>query len=133
MADIGDRTYLLHFERAIGKKQSDAQRKAYGLGKRKSRKWTPQAQHYVGSTDDLPRRIEEHRAGRTSAARFTQRAKQQGILFRVARVLRGGTDTEYEIKRRKNSKAQCPICNGRVKLSDQDLTRAEIDNELLPF
>lgn len=133
MADIGNRTYLLHFERPIGRKQSDQARDRYGLGKRKSKTWKPTAQHYMGSTDDLARRIEQHRNGRTSAARFTQAAKREGILFRVVRVLRGGTAVEYALKRRKNSKALCPVCNTGAKMTDKDLTRAEINDELVPF
>ncbi len=131
--DRGNRTYLLHFEKPIGRKQSNGARERYGLSKRKRNTWTPTAQHYVGSTDDLARRIGEHERGRSSAARFTQAAKREGILFRVVRVLRGGTDTEYEIKRRKNSKKQCPVCNPNVKLSSKDLTQSEIDSELIPF
>ena len=55
-------------------------------------------QHYCGSTDNLDRRIEEHRAGR--GARFTEVAKERGIEFSVARVWDSAGETlSAELKR----------------------------------
>jgi len=87
----------------------------------------------VGSTDDLARRIEEHRQGRSGAASFTRAAKRAGVRFIVARVLRGGTDTEYAIKRQKNTPHWCPICNAKVQMTEIDMTPEEIENELVAF
>ena len=66
------------------------------------------AQHYLGSTNDLDRRIWEHRQG--LGARLCQVAKERGIGFIVAEVWFGGRRLERQLKRQKNSPKFCPIC-----------------------
>lgn len=68
------------------------------------------AQHYVGSTDNLPRRIEAHRNGR--GARLCEVAKERGIGFSVVRTWDGGRDVERRIKNWHNAPKLCPICAG---------------------
>jgi len=65
--------------------------------------------HYLGSTEDLGRRLEEHRAGR--GARLTEVIQAQGIGFVLARTWRGGSRTlERFLKRRKEApRLCCPI------------------------
>lgn len=80
--------YLLHFERPICP--------------------THPAQHYLGWTNNLYRRIEEHRAG--TGARLAQVAQERGISFVVARIWPGDRDFERWLKRQKNGKRLCPLC-----------------------
>lgn len=81
--------YLLHFDAPISP--------------------THTAQHYLGYTDCLQRRIDAHRKGQ--AARLTQVAHERGITFQVARVWRNGTRSlERRLKNRKNHRRLCPIC-----------------------
>ena len=133
MTDIGTRTYVLHFEKPFGKKQTPERRAAFGLAPRKNDHYESTARHYVGSTSDLAERIEAHAMGKSSAASFTQAAKRAGVSFKVARVLKGGTDIEYKIKRQRNTPKWCPICNADARLTDLDLTPDEIEDELVVF
>ncbi len=69
------------------------------------------AQHYLGSTDNLSRRLAEHRAGR--GARLCEVALERGIGFVLARTWTGDRRTERKLKRRKEGPRLCPICNRR--------------------
>lgn len=66
------------------------------------------AQHYLGSTNDLDRRIWEHRQG--VGARLCEVAKERGIGFTLAEVWVGGRRLERQLKRQKNGPKFCPIC-----------------------
>ena len=69
------------------------------------------ARHYVGFTEDLTQRIEDHRAGR--GAKLTGAAAAAGIPFVVARTWEKVTRTfERRVHRTKNSPKVCPICSG---------------------
>jgi predicted GIY-YIG superfamily endonuclease len=78
-------TYLLHFDRPY-----------------------KHAKHYVGSTRNLAQRLAEHTAGR--GARLTQVVRDAGISWRLARTWPGLTETERDIKARRNTPAMCPAC-----------------------
>lgn len=69
------------------------------------------AQHYIGFTDDLDRRIREHRGGK-SGARIVSEFHDRGIGFTVARVWPDGTrELERTLKtKRKKATALCPKC-----------------------
>ncbi|MGH8644349.1 MAG: hypothetical protein ACREX4_07790, partial [Gammaproteobacteria bacterium] len=71
------------------------------------------ARHYLGPTEDLGRRLEEHRAGR--GARLMEVIKAQGIGFVLARTWRGSRTLERLIKHRKGTPRLCPICRGRLQ------------------
>ena len=81
------------------------------------------AQHYLGSCTDLRQRLADHRAGR--GARLTQVAKERGIGFIVAATWPGGRQEERRLKRRKDGRRLCPICNGHALLLDFDLADVE--------
>ena len=80
--------YLLHFERRLH-----------------------HAGHYLGSTDDLTRRLAEHRAGR--GARLIEVITEAGIDFVLARTWQGDRNLERRLKRRKEAPRLCPLCQGR--------------------
>lgn len=90
MAKPKDRVYLLHFARPY-----------------------KHARHYLGTTTDVPQRLEQHRAG--TGARLTQVVHLAGIGMVVARTWVGGRRLERQLKRRKNGPRLCPICNSGGK------------------
>lgn len=71
-------------------------------------------QHYLGSADDLEKRMKLHKAGR--GCRLADIALQRGIDFQLARTWAGGRQEERQLKNQKNGRRLCPICNPR---SDQ--------------
>lgn len=81
--------YLLHFNQRINPKRP--------------------TQHYLGYAKDLDRRIRNHRLGK--GARLCEVAKERGITFKVAEVWMGDRSLERRLKRQKNSRRFCPICN----------------------
>lgn len=84
--------YLLHFDRPICP-------------------WRP-AQHYLGWTTDLESRVLAHRQG--EGARLTEVALGRGIRFSVVRTWEGGREIERKLKRQKNGRRLCPICQEKL-------------------
>lgn len=68
------------------------------------------AKHYLGCTDNLDRRMEEHKTGQ--GARLLQVLTEKGIGFEVVRTWEGSFEKEAELKSKKNSPRLCPICQG---------------------
>jgi predicted GIY-YIG superfamily endonuclease len=84
-------TYLIHLDRPLGGPVHFAQ-------------------HYVGTTIDLDRRLETHRAG--LGARILAAANERGIAYSVVRTWPGGRETEKRIKAQRNAPRLCPACSG---------------------
>lgn len=81
--------YLLHFDRPLA-----------------------HAQHYLGFTDDLETRLRLHaNPNGSSHHRLMQVIHEQGIGFVLARAWTGDRDAERGLKRRKEGRRLCPICN----------------------
>jgi predicted GIY-YIG superfamily endonuclease len=84
--------YLLHFDRPLA-----------------------HARHYIGSTDDLERRLHEHEQG--NGARLMAAVARAGIPWRLARtkswpqLLPGDRVWERRLKRYKKSRRLCPFCS----------------------
>lgn len=76
--------YLLHFERPIS------------------------PHHYIGYTEDIDARLEEHRNGH--GARLCAVAAERGISFELVRTWDGDRTEECRLKNRKNGHRLCPIC-----------------------
>lgn len=57
----------------------------------------------------MEERICNHRRDR--GARLSAVAKERGITFKVAEVWSGDRSLEPQLKRQKNSRRFCPICN----------------------
>lgn len=70
------------------------------------------AAHYVGfANSDVDKRIERHRNG-GSGAKLMDAISENGIGFQVARIWENADRWfERRIKRRKNTKNLCPVCN----------------------
>lgn len=86
--------YLLHYDQPIGDLANPHGR----------------AQHYIGYTDDLDKRLEQHRKGQSGAG-IVKAFYQAGIHFELARVWDGGRDLERKLKNRKEAPRLCPICH----------------------
>ena len=86
------KVYLLHFEQRIGGRAS----------------------HYIGFTQNLCRRLREHRRKRksTNKCALTRTANQREIRWVVAKVWNANRDFETYLKQQKNAKRYCPICQG---------------------
>lgn len=69
------------------------------------------ARHYLGWTQDLDRRVEDHRSGQGSP--LVAAAVAAGAEVTVARTWTG-VDRNFErrLKNRKEGPALCPVCSG---------------------
>jgi len=72
------------------------------------------ARHYIGYTENLDKRILQHRSG-NGHARLMEVIYELGIGFRIARVW-FGEDRHFErmLKNQKNAPRLCPYCNKRI-------------------
>jgi predicted GIY-YIG superfamily endonuclease len=90
--------YLLHFSSPLGTKLH-------------------QAEHYVGLTNDLPSRLQEHRTGR--GAKITQAAVERGLALAIGALgLVSSPDltprqAERRMKTIKHAARYCELCAGR--------------------
>jgi predicted GIY-YIG superfamily endonuclease len=66
------------------------------------------AQHYLGYTQDLERRMKLHASGR--GAKLMKAVTERGIPWSVVRTWDGGRDLETLLKTQKNASRYCPIC-----------------------
>jgi hypothetical protein len=73
------------------------------------------AQHYLGWTNDLYRRLRAHEQGH--GARLTQVALERGIRWRLAAIWPGDRGYERLLKRRKGAPRFCPICQRLQRVS----------------
>jgi predicted GIY-YIG superfamily endonuclease len=82
--------YLLHFNHLIGGR----------------------ARHYIGWTNNLPRRLKRHRMKRKKSNRtaITRAAAKAGNDFNVARTWHATPAFEKYLKQQKNAKRYCPLC-----------------------
>lgn len=78
--------YLLHFERPY-----------------------KHARHYLGSCNNLARRLAEHKRG--AGARLTAVVQAAGISWQCVRTWRGGRQRERQIKKQGGLSRVCPVCN----------------------
>lgn len=66
------------------------------------------AQHYIGHTEDLDRRLAEHRSGHTAA--IMRAVNEAGIGWHLVRTWPGTRDTERQIKLLRSGRRLCPEC-----------------------
>jgi predicted GIY-YIG superfamily endonuclease len=89
--------YLIHFERPYVAKTGNQKK---------------QAQHYLGWTINLPKRVKLHATGQ--GARLLAVVNAEGIGWAVVRVWENGSyKMERELKARHSHASLCPICNQR--------------------
>ena len=80
------------------------------------------ARHYLGSTDDLSARLNQHAAG--SGARLMEVVATAGINWTCSRTWSGDRRTERMLKQRKDACALCPLCR-RERRARQQRRRRE--------
>jgi predicted GIY-YIG superfamily endonuclease len=69
------------------------------------------AGHYVGFTDDLTRRMDEHRAG--AGSRLLAAVTAANVAFNVAFTWSGASRAfERKVHACKNTPRLCPVCRG---------------------
>ena len=89
--------YLIHFERPYQAKTGKQQQKA---------------QHYLGWTINLEKRVKLHAAGQ--GARLLAVVNTEGIGWSVVRLWENGSHAlERKLKARHGHSTYCPICNQR--------------------
>lgn len=66
------------------------------------------AKHYLGSTSDLDKCIEEHENG--AHCNLTKVIKKAGISFTLARLWSGDKKEERRIKNMGGLRRVCPLC-----------------------
>lgn len=99
--------YLIHFDRPFGQPASDAARAERGLPPRKPGSRYA-VRHYLGWTDDLANRLNDHQQGHGSA--LMRAVSQAGISWRLARTWAGDRKLERQLKAWKKARQLCPIC-----------------------
>ena len=73
------------------------------------------AKHYVGYAEEgIEQRLERHKRG--NGSRLLRAVKEAGIDFNIVRVWKD-VDRYFErkLKRQKNSKRFCPVCNKKFR------------------
>ncbi len=70
------------------------------------------AQHYLGNTSNLKKRIQRHRNG-TSKAHLPMAFHKLGITFVVSKIWDGEFELEKRLKKQKNNRKLCPLCKKR--------------------
>jgi predicted GIY-YIG superfamily endonuclease len=66
------------------------------------------AKHYLGSCQDLERRLTQHGKGR--GARLLEVVQAVGIGWQLARTWCGGKKRERQLKNQGGASRRCPIC-----------------------
>lgn len=67
------------------------------------------AKHYIGYTKNVEKRYKRHKAG--TGSRLLKALNKRGIDYRVVRTWEGDKKWERKLKKRKNAKKLCPVCN----------------------
>ena len=75
------------------------------------------AKHYMGSTDDLTRRLHEHERG--NGARLMEVICEAGISWTLARAWQGDRKRERQLKNRGGAARICPLCRRATKEQKQ--------------
>ncbi len=101
--------YLIHFDKPIGGSK---------------------AQHYIGFTTDLEKRVASHRA--TTGSGLTGRANFLGISWKVVRVWRDADTNSEKALKRFGGVNLCPICSKyRRRSSLVEVNTERSENEMV--
>ncbi len=71
------------------------------------------ARHYLGYTENLPERLEQHRKG--TGARLMEVVASAGIGFSLAKTW-AGTRTMERAKKHRGKARMCPLCQAQLSL-----------------
>jgi predicted GIY-YIG superfamily endonuclease len=71
------------------------------------------AQHYIGSTINLERRLRQHGYKRKNGGSpLLKEANKRGVFWCVAETWKASRDFERYLKKQKNARRYCPLCHG---------------------
>jgi predicted GIY-YIG superfamily endonuclease len=91
------------------------------------------ARHYLGTTNNLERRLREHAGGTFyGGARLMEVIIAAGITWRVAMIWEGGRELEQQLKAWHNGCRLCPICKverGLEQMSNDVITEQELEQQ----
>jgi predicted GIY-YIG superfamily endonuclease len=88
------------------------------------------ARHYLGTTNDLEHRLQQHAKGRRyGGARLMEVIIQAGISWRVACTWAGGRELEQQLKAWNNGSRLCPICKAN-RIAEQVFNSTVTEQEL---
>jgi predicted GIY-YIG superfamily endonuclease len=89
------------------------------------------ARHYLGTTNNLDQRLQQHRQGtRYGGARLMEVVTQAGIAWEVVRTWPGGRQLERYLKSWKSSPRFCPVCEAqrqREQMSDDTVAEEDLE------
>lgn len=110
--------YLIHLDEPIGEVSPDWVRELYGLPKTDREGYSAHAQHYVGSSPYLARRLQQHRHSKGAA--LLRHANKLGVAWHVSRVWIfdreiDGTEFERWVKYQKRGPDFCPACRANYR------------------
>lgn len=75
------------------------------------------ARHYLGTTNNLERRLWQHAAGRRhGGARLMEVIIAAGITYQLACTWEGGRELEQRLKAWNNGGRLCPICKAQQQV-----------------
>jgi len=95
------------------------------------------ARHYIGMTNNLERRLYEHRGGSRHGSKLLAAANRAGIPWRVVGWWEGGHEQELEAKSGHDGGRHCPICSpeserpGKPRPAVPDWKRAQRRQQIL--
>ena len=91
------------------------------------------ARHYLGTTNDLEQRLQQHAKGRRyGGARLMEVIIEAGIGWHVVRTWDGGRELEQQLKAWNNGCRLCPICKAERRLeqtSSDTVTEQELEQQ----
>ncbi len=84
------------------------------------------ARHYLGWTEDLAARLEQHQKGQ--GARLLTVVREAGISWSLSRTWQGDRNRERQIKRMGGLSRSCPDCGVKPRIRQPiDLGRAAVE------
>ena len=79
------------------------------------------AKHYLGSCQDLERRLTQHGKGR--GARLLEVVHAVGIGWQLARTWCGGKQRERQLKKQGGASRLCPICKEARRVTHHEISQ----------
>jgi len=78
------------------------------------------AKHYLGSCQDLERRLTQHGKGR--GARLLEVVRAVGIGWQLARTWCGGKHRERQLKKQGGASRRCPLCKEARRAAHHEIS-----------
>lgn len=72
-------------------------------------------QHYTGWTQDLGRRIYDHRHNGSASSGVCRKARREGVGFTVAAIVEGATKRDERVVQSLPKRYFCPMCDPQAE------------------